>query len=154
MKFPNGLSYLLLLQQEKFIVMENYHAQSSEEMTVYKNDVVFFISKHKKDPQLYNVRNFSRERSGYVPISLLKKLSEGEEVRKSKNEGIIFVCFLACGVYSVVAVVPWMPDEYCNFSNKACVIFLLNVAFLALCYLLYFCMLCLSFFSLLYIELL
>lgn len=72
--------------QEKFIVMENYHAQSTEEMTVYKNDVVFFMSKHKKDPQLYNVRSFSRERSGYVPISLLKKLSEGEDGRKSKSE--------------------------------------------------------------------
>ena len=99
MKFPYRLSYFFLLQQEKFIVMENYHAQSTEEMTVYKNDVVFFMSKHKKDPQLYNVRSFSRERSGYVPISLLKKLSEGEDGRKSKSEGTIFSCFLACSIF-------------------------------------------------------
>lgn len=82
--------YCLLLQQEKFIVMENYQAQSSEEMTVYKNDVVFFVSKHKRDPQLFNVRSFSRERSGHVPVAILKKLSEGEEIRKNKFGGKIF----------------------------------------------------------------
>ncbi|XP_065051810.1 triple functional domain protein-like isoform X2 [Rhopilema esculentum] len=70
--------------QEKFIVLENYQAQSSEEMTVTKNDVVFFVSKHKKNPQLVNVRSFSRERSGCVPLSILKKMSEGEEVKKIK----------------------------------------------------------------------
>ena len=75
------------MQQEKFIVIENYQAQSSEEMTVYKNDVVFFVSKHRKNSQLYNVRSFSRERSGYVPVAILKKLSEGEEIRKPKFEG-------------------------------------------------------------------
>ena len=84
----------MFIQQEKFIVVENYQAQSSEEMTVYKNDVVFFVSKHRKDPQLYNVRSFSRERSGYVPVAILKKLTEGEEVRKPKFEGKQVLCFL------------------------------------------------------------
>ena len=89
--------FCFYIQQEKFIVVENYQAQSSEEMTVCKNDVVFFISKHKKDPQLYNVRSFSRERSGYVPVTILKKLSaEGEEVRKSKFEGELLVSVCNC----------------------------------------------------------
>ena len=56
-----------------------------------KNDVVFFVSKHKKNPQLVNVRSFSRERSGCVPLSILKKMSEGEEVKKIKFGGM-FEC--------------------------------------------------------------
>ena len=67
--------------------MENYQSQSPEEMTVNKNDVVFFVSKHRKNAQLVNVRSFSRERSGYVPVSILKKMSEGEEVKKTTKIG-------------------------------------------------------------------
>eukprot|EP00794_Sanderia_malayensis_P017293 gene17293-19023_t len=70
--------------QERYIVLESYQAQSPEEMTVYKNDVVFFVSKHRKNAQMVNVRNFCRERSGYVPTSILKRTSESDDVKKGK----------------------------------------------------------------------
>ena len=56
-------------------------------MTVNKNDVVYLVSRAKKNSQYIQVRNFCRERSGLVPTRILKKLSneEKKEEKERKN---------------------------------------------------------------------
>ena len=81
-------SLYFLLQQERFIVLENYQAQTSDEMTVYKNDVVFLVSRPKKNANFLHVRNFCRERSGLVPATILKRMSEETEGKRQKGGGL------------------------------------------------------------------
>ena len=61
---------------------ESYQAQTSEELTVHKNDTVYLVNRAKKGDQFYLVKSFVKEKSGLVPSNILKKSNE----RKTSEE--------------------------------------------------------------------
>jgi len=73
---------------DSYMVTDNYQAQTSDELTVHKNDIVYLVRKIKKNSHFYEVRSFSRERTGLVPSKVLKKYNEEKmKVKRSSSFG-------------------------------------------------------------------
>lgn len=74
---------LFHLQQEAYVVTENYLAQSPDELTVAKNEYVFLVNRAKKNAAYYEVR--LKDKTGLVPSKILKKTDL--KVKRSSSFG-------------------------------------------------------------------
>ena len=66
------------------MVTENYQAQSSDELSVHKGEIVYLIHREKKNSSFYLVRSFVKEKQGMVPSKYLQKSKEKHTDNDSK----------------------------------------------------------------------
>ncbi|XP_065656254.1 triple functional domain protein isoform X8 [Hydra vulgaris] len=59
---------------EKYIVLETREKQNADEISVKEREIVYLVSKLKKNNDFFMVQNTSKEQSGLVPIKILRKL--------------------------------------------------------------------------------
>ena len=55
-------------------MLETREKQNADEISVKEKDIVYLVSKPKKNTEYLMVQNLAKEQSGLIPLKILRKL--------------------------------------------------------------------------------